>query len=107
MVEKINITDVQEDETNVDWYADGERANAEVLNRPIKQISGVVNQIIEDGIGGQFLGEGAVKGIQYLGQEATGVMVVPVGTNAMAIDSLTLSEGSELTVENGSVFKVI
>lgn len=42
----INITDNQNDETNVDWYADGERANALVLNRPIKQVSGIVNEII-------------------------------------------------------------
>jgi hypothetical protein len=40
-MEKINIDQLPE--TNVDWYADGERANALVLNRPIKQIAGIYN----------------------------------------------------------------
>ncbi len=48
MVDPINITDVQANETNVDWYADGERANSLVLNRPIKQIAGIVNEVIND-----------------------------------------------------------
>ena len=45
-MEKINITG--NPDTNVDWYADGERVNAAVLNRPIKQLAGFVNTLIDD-----------------------------------------------------------
>lgn len=44
-MERINIDTLPE--TNVDWYADGERANAVVLNRPIKQVAGIVNELID------------------------------------------------------------
>ena len=44
-MERINIDTLPE--TNVDWYADGERANALVLNRPIKQVAGIVNTLID------------------------------------------------------------
>jgi hypothetical protein len=44
-MERINIDTLPE--TNVDWYADGERANAAVLNRPIKQVAGIVNEVID------------------------------------------------------------
>ena len=45
-MEKINITG--NPDTNVDWYADGERANAAVLNRPIKQLAGFINTLIDN-----------------------------------------------------------
>ena len=53
-MERINIDTLPE--TNVDWYADGERANAAVLNRPIKQVAGIVNTLIDavTGIAGQI-----------------------------------------------------
>ena len=44
-MERINIDTLPE--TNVDWYADGERVNADVLNRPIKQVAGIVNALID------------------------------------------------------------
>ena len=44
-MERINIDTLPE--TNVDWYADGERVNAVVLNRPIKQVAGIVNTLID------------------------------------------------------------
>lgn len=45
-MDPINITDIQEDETNVNWYDDGEKANKSVLNRPLKQIAEFINNII-------------------------------------------------------------
>lgn len=47
-LEKINTTDVQNDETNVNWIANGERANEAVLNRPAKDVAEVVNRNIDD-----------------------------------------------------------
>ena len=44
-MERINIDTLPE--TNVDWYANGERINAVVLNRPIKQVAGIVNTLID------------------------------------------------------------
>ena len=49
-MERINIDTLPE--TNVDWYADGERATAAVLNRPVKQVAGIVNTLI-DTVNGQ------------------------------------------------------
>jgi len=46
-MDKINITDVQAAETNLDWYDDGEIADQLVLNRPIKQVATFVNDIID------------------------------------------------------------
>lgn len=40
-MELINIDVLPE--TNVDWFADGERASALVLNRPAKQIATIIN----------------------------------------------------------------
>lgn len=45
-MDPINITDIQENETNVNWYNNGEKANLTVLNRPIKQIAEFINNII-------------------------------------------------------------
>ena len=45
-MEKINITG--NPDTNVDWYADGECVNAAVLNRPIKQLAGFINTLIDN-----------------------------------------------------------
>lgn len=45
-MDPINITDVQENETNVNWYDNGEKANSTVLNRPLKQIATIINAII-------------------------------------------------------------
>lgn len=46
-IEKINITDVQNDETNVNWYQNGEDADEEILARPTKQVAEIVNDVID------------------------------------------------------------
>lgn len=45
-MDKINIDTLPE--TNVDWFENGEPATADVFNRPIKQISEKVNEIIDN-----------------------------------------------------------
>lgn len=47
-MDRINTSSTPE--TNVDWYADGERANAVVLNRPIKAVSEIINTGLIDPI---------------------------------------------------------
>lgn len=47
-IEKVNTTDIQSDETNVDWLATGERMTEENLNRPVKQVAEVLNNAIDD-----------------------------------------------------------
>ncbi|WXB47870.1 hypothetical protein WCWAEYFT_CDS0168 [Vibrio phage VB_VaC_TDDLMA] len=92
MVDKINITDVQEDETNVDWYADGERANALVLNRPVKQIAGVVNEIIDEvDVLSQNSGINVYRGSN--GQYIQDTDVIPSDINHLAVQI-----GSEIIV---------
>jgi hypothetical protein len=43
----INITSTQGDETNVNWVENGEYADDVVFNRPIKDVSVVVNTVID------------------------------------------------------------
>jgi hypothetical protein len=45
--EKINTTNVQANETNVNWIANGEKANEVVLNRPAKEVAEIVNANID------------------------------------------------------------
>ncbi len=45
---RINTTAVQTAETNVDWYANGEKADGVVLSRPIKPVAGVVNLVMDE-----------------------------------------------------------
>lgn len=45
-ITQINITNDQNAETNVNWYNNDELADLNVLNRPIKEISTVVNEVI-------------------------------------------------------------
>ena len=66
-MERINIDTLPE--TNVDWYADGERANAVVLNRPIKQVAGIVNTLI-DAVNGQSVGTGEWSATEVSQEEA-------------------------------------
>jgi hypothetical protein len=47
MVEKINTTNDQNAETNVDWLDTGERMTKENLNRPVKQVADKVNELID------------------------------------------------------------
>lgn len=47
-IEKVNITDDQNAETNVDWLATGERMTEDNLNRPVKQVAQVLNNAIDD-----------------------------------------------------------
>ena len=46
MATRINISTLPE--TNVDWFADGERANALVLNRPLKDVAGIINGVMDE-----------------------------------------------------------
>lgn len=54
--EKINTTNIQANETNVNWIANGEKANEAVLNRPAKDVAEIINTNID-------LFEGEVKAI--------------------------------------------
>ena len=48
MLDRINTTDIQADETNVNWYANGEKADETVLNRPTKQVAEIVNLVMDE-----------------------------------------------------------
>lgn len=47
-IEKVNTTQVQADETNVDWIANGERLNETNINRPARQVAEVLNNAIDE-----------------------------------------------------------
>lgn len=59
--------------------------------------------------GGQYLGNGLFKGVEYFAQDSlvNDVIVVTSGTNAMSVESFTLKSGSSLTIENDSTYKIL
>lgn len=120
MVDKINITDIQANETNVDWYADGERANSLVLNRPIKQIAGTINEVIDelnnitdavfdtvaDMVAATWLTEGmTAKTTRYNADVISHWSIVSTGAGDMSDATLALDNGlfAKLKVFNSVV----
>lgn len=61
------------------------------------------------GSGGQLLGAGATKGIQYMAQasEPGEDIIIASGTNAFSVDSFLIEEGASITIEDGSVYKIL
>lgn len=60
--------------------------------------------------GGQFLGfSNATKGLQYMNQSTAEneYLVLSDNNNLFAIDSITIADGTELIVPDGSTFKVL
>ena len=72
---------------------------------------GIVEGVSSTGSGGgQFLGYApGVKGLQYMAQSTAQneYLVVGENQNLFAIDSITIEEGTELVIPDGSVFKVL
>ena len=56
---------------------------------------------------GQYLGNAKVKSVMYLSQTTSENLVVPDGSNAMSIDSLTIEDGGSLTIPDGSIYKIV
>lgn len=63
----------------------------------------------EIGIGGQYYGRGVVKPIGFVSNTTVenDAITIVAGTNAFAIDNLTVAEGSSITVAEGAVFKIL
>lgn len=57
--------------------------------------------------GGQMLGSAANKAISYNAQVIAENIVVPVGVNAYSIGDVTIENGYTVTIENGSVYKIL
>lgn len=57
--------------------------------------------------GGQMLGSAANKAISYNSQSIAENIVVPAGVNAYSVGDVTLENGYTITVENGSVYKIL
>ena len=56
---------------------------------------------------GQMLGNSATKAISYNSQVIAENIVVPTGLNAYSVGDVTIENGYILTVENGSVYKIL
>ena len=57
--------------------------------------------------GGQMLGSAANKAISYNSQSIAENIVVPAGVNAYSVGDVTLENGYTVTIENGSVYKIL
>ena len=94
-MERINIDTLPE--TNVDWYADGERANAVVLNRPIKQVAGIVNTLIDTVNDQSANGEWTEQRVQ----QAVAAWWDVEGSTALASKQDILTSGTNIKTVNG------
>ena len=95
-MERINIDTIPE--TNVDWYADGERANAVVLNRPIKQVAGIVNTLIDT------VNDQSANGSEWTEQrvqQAVAAWWAVEGSTALGTKQDTLVPGHNIKTVNG------
>ena len=98
-----NISTVSDNITSVDIDAN----NIE----HIKVVSGALTsgKSGETGTGGQYYGNGIIKAVGFVAN-ATIVndsINIASGTNAFAIDQITITDGTELIVEDNAVFKVL
>lgn len=99
----------------VTWFANGEKADEAVLNRPSKDLAAVLNTIIghiNDGtIGGsgQMLGDvlTPVKAISYNAQTIAENLTVTTGLNAYTVGDITINDGFAVTIENGALWKIL
>ena len=58
--------------------------------------------------GGQFYGEGLIRGIQYMAKSiGDSNIVISSDVNAFAIDNIAVGSGGSITVEDGAIFKVL
>ena len=57
--------------------------------------------------GGQFLGEGLIKAVQYMAQSTSSNIIVASGLNAFSVDSLTIEDGGSITIEDGATYKIL
>lgn len=57
--------------------------------------------------GGQLLGTTDMKAVGYMANSTAENLVVPTGTNAFSIDSVTIEDGGSITVENDSTYKIL
>jgi len=77
----------------------------------IEYIKSVANALTSGGSssGGQYYGNGVIKAVSYLSNSTVTNETITVvnGTNAFAVDNITIADGSEIIVEDGAVFKVL
>jgi hypothetical protein len=58
--------------------------------------------------GGQFYGDGLVRGIQYMAKSiGNSNIVITSDVNAFSIDNIAVGSGGSITVEDGAIFKVL
>jgi hypothetical protein len=58
--------------------------------------------------GGQFYGEGLIRGIQYMAKSiGDSNIVITSDVNAFSIDNIAVGSGGSITVEDGAIFKVL
>ena len=90
----LDVKNLYEGNTDTNVYTDTEKAQVAAI----------------DGIGGgQFVGAGLAKGIQFMAHSsvANESMTIVTGTNGFSIDSFELLNGASLTIEDGATYKVL
>lgn len=92
-------TTAQRDSVATDGYL---RYNVDTV-----RYEGYINNTWQSVGSGQLLGNNVTKAVQFQAQSTNEDLVIPIGTNAFAVDSLVIEDNGSLTIENGSTFKII
>jgi hypothetical protein len=57
--------------------------------------------------GGQMLGQAQTKAISYNAQSIAENITIPSGVNAYSVGNVTIEDGYTVTIENGSIYKIL
>jgi hypothetical protein len=76
-------------------------------NATLKIFEGYSNGNWQSVGGGQMFGNAVIKAVSFNAQTIAENIVVPAGLNAYSVGNITIENGFSLTVENGSVYKIL
>lgn len=57
--------------------------------------------------GGQMLGQALVKAVSYNSQVIEEDLIIPTGLNAYSVGDITIADGVTVTIEDGSIYKIL
>lgn len=76
-------------------------------NTETNSFEGYSNGVWQPVGGGQMLGQALIKAVSYNAQVINEDIVVSAGLNAYSVGDITIENGYSVTVENGSVYKIL
>ena len=76
----------------------------------INDLKLVADSIREGGTsaaGGQFLGQGVIKAVQYMAKTTASSITVGAGLSSFSVEEITFENGGSIILEDGATYKVI